>query len=291
MFALTGFKGVDELQRYFAHVEDKLQLKKDMDLNTRITAAVFDASKDRWTIEGVSPKGKVTYSARFFVPCIGFAARRHIPDWPGIDSFKGQIYHSSFWPGNVDVKGKKMVVIGNGATGVQIAQECARDIGDDGELTVFIRTPNIALAMRQAKIPIEQIEADRSKMGDMLKKRLESPGGFHWTGLDKPIRDFTPEERERMFEEMWQMGGFRILTTFNDILLDEECNRQAYDFWVKKVRERINDPKTADILAPLGKKLLVLKMLLRLLTRENRTTTPLRRQTPKSRTRLLRPIQ
>jgi cation diffusion facilitator CzcD-associated flavoprotein CzcO len=53
-----------------------------------------------------------------------------------------------------------------------------------------------------------------------------------------------------MFNEMWELGGFRILSTFNDILLDEECNAHTYDFWKRKVRERIHDPKVAEILAP-----------------------------------------
>jgi cation diffusion facilitator CzcD-associated flavoprotein CzcO len=245
-------QGVEELQRYFAHVEDKLRLKKDMYLNTRVVTATFDESTDKWLIECDSQQGKTSFLARFFIPCIGFAAKRHIPDWPGIDSFKGEIYHSSFWPGKVDVSGKKMAVIGQGATGVQIAQECAREIGSDGELTVFVRTPNIALAMQQAKIDPAQIEKDRPHMGEMLKARLETPGGFHWHGLDKPVKEFTPEEREELFEEMWQLGGFRILTTFNDILLDEECNRHTYDFWARKVRARIDDPQVKDILAPLG---------------------------------------
>ena len=107
--------------------------------------------------------------------------------------------------------------------------------------------------MRQAKISKEQIEADRAKMGEWLSKlRLETAGGFHWHGVDKGIKDFSEQEREEMFEEMWRLGGFRLLTTFNDILLDEGCNRATYDFWARKVRERIDDEKVADILAPRG---------------------------------------
>ncbi|KIW09579.1 uncharacterized protein PV09_00451 [Verruconis gallopava] len=246
------YPGVDELQRYFAHVEAKLDLKKDMYLNTRVTAASFNASTDKWLIEGETTSGtKTSYIARFFIPCIGFAAKRHIPDWPSIESFKGEIYHSSFWPDHVDVRGKRVAVIGQGATGVQIAQQCAHDVGPDGELFVFVRTPNIALAMQQAKITPEQNEANRAGLPETLKMRLTTLGGFHWNGVDQPISDFSMEERERMMEEMWQLGGFRILTTFNDILLNEDSNRQVYDFWAKKVRARIHDDRVKDILAPL----------------------------------------
>jgi cation diffusion facilitator CzcD-associated flavoprotein CzcO len=262
-----------------------------MYLNTRVTAATFNSTTDKWSITCRRPNSSAfTLTARFFVPCIGFAAKRHIPDWPGIDSFQGEIYHSSFWPKKVDVKGKHVAVIGNGATGVQIAQECAKEVGPDGSLTCFIRTPNIALAMQQAKISPEQIEADRSKMGEMLKQRLETAGGFHWHGLDEPIRNYTPEQREEMFEEMWRLGGFRILTTFNDILLDEECNRHTYDFWARKVRARLHDEKVKDILAPLGGHSLCYYAM-HVLTVICRTTTPLRRQTPLFRARLLRSIQ
>ena len=266
-----------------------------MYLNTRVTAANFDASTDKWTVTCVPHSGEpFKLTARFFIPCIGFAAKRHIPDWPGIDSFEGQIYHSSFWPGKVDVKGKHVAVIGNGATGVQIAQECFRDVGEDGSVSVFIRTPNIALAMNQQKISKEQIERDRAGLNEMLgKTRYSTAGGFHWHGLDEPISKYTPEQREELFEEMWQLGGFRLLTTFNDILLDEDCNKQTYDFWRRKVRERVHDPKVADILAPESKSTNLFREReatdrYMLNARDNSCTPSLRRQTTLSRTRLLR---
>lgn len=271
-----------------------------MYLNTRVTAATFNATTDKWTVECTSPRGNLSLTARFFIPCIGFAAKRHIPDWPGIDSFQGEIYHSSFWPGKVDVRGKHMAVIGTGATGVQIAQECAKEVGPSGSLSVFVRTPNIALAMRQAKISPEQIEADRSNMGEMLKQRLTTVGGFHWHGLNEPIAKYSPQQREEMFEEMWRLGGFRLLTTFNDVLLNEECNRHTYDFWARKVRERIESERVKDILAPLGMFLPTCRCHVTAIfcsrmhadtDEEIRATPSLRSQTAQPGTRLLRAIQ
>jgi cation diffusion facilitator CzcD-associated flavoprotein CzcO len=111
-------QGVDELQRYFAHVEKQLNLKKDIIFNARVISADFNENTNKWIIRCDS--GKV-FRASFFIAAIGFAAKRHFPDWKGLDSFKGIIHHSSFWPEDVDVRGKKMAVIGTGATGVQVS--------------------------------------------------------------------------------------------------------------------------------------------------------------------------
>ena len=121
------YPGQEELDRYFTHVDKVLHIKKDTIFSTKVEAADFDANTNKWTI---SCDNGTSIRARFFIPAIGFAAKRHFPDWPGLEEgvFKGVIHHSSFWPsGGVDVRGKKIAVIGTGATGIQIAQTTARD--------------------------------------------------------------------------------------------------------------------------------------------------------------------
>lgn len=173
-----------------------------------------------------------------------------MPDWPGLDTFAGETYHSSFWPeGGVDVKGKRVGSVGTGATGIQLAQTVAPDAA---ALTVFQRTPNFACPMRQAPLDPAQVQADLPNLGELLKRRHESDAGFLYNPKSVNIFDETPEQREAHFEAVWREGGFRMLIhNYADIHTDPAANRIAYDFWARKTRERITDPKKRDLLAPL----------------------------------------
>ena len=194
------YPGSDELRRYFAHVDMRLQLTKDVLLNTKVLAAEFDISIDKWTIHC---DDGTTVRASFFIPAIGFAAKRHFPDWKGLETFNGVIHHSSFWPSEgVDVKGKRIAVVGTGATGIQIAQETAREAG---ELTLFQRTPNLCCPMRQAPLTAEQQELDKAKYPEIFKERLTHHAGFMYSSQKFSTYSHSPEEREAFFEELWRM--------------------------------------------------------------------------------------
>lgn len=162
------------------------------------------------------------------------------------------MHHSSFWPDSgVDVKGKRIAVIGTGSTGIQIAQETARD---GATVTVFQRTPNLALPMRQAKLDKETQEANKKNYPELYKKRMTTFSGFPYDFIKRNTMDDTPEQREAVYEELWKNGGFEFwLATYDDMLFNMEANQQAYDFWAKKTRERIKDDRKRDILAPLDK--------------------------------------
>lgn len=106
----------NELREYFEHVDRKLGIKTDTIFNTKVTSATFLEDEDMWFLECDTGR---TFKARHFVASLGFAAKRYFPDWPGYETFEGEIHHSSFWPHEgVDVLGKKCAVIGTGATGV-----------------------------------------------------------------------------------------------------------------------------------------------------------------------------
>ena len=111
----------EELREYFAHIESRLGIKKDCVFDTEVVAASWDDIECYWTVTCLTGR---TFKTRFLSACTGFATKRAFPDWEGLDEFKGQIYHSSFWPTEaVDVKGKRLAVIGTGSTGVQITQQ------------------------------------------------------------------------------------------------------------------------------------------------------------------------
>ncbi|BCS23912.1 flavin-containing monooxygenase [Aspergillus puulaauensis] len=244
------FPGSQEIREYFAYVDKKWDLKRDVEFDTVIVGAVFDEERSVWRV--TSSSGKV-FVARYLLLNTGFAAKRHIPDWKGIGSFKGTWIHPSYWPkkeDEPDLRGKKVAVIGTGSTGVQLAQEL---IQVAGEFVLFQRTPNLAL-------PMKQINYNQGEQQEIVPKesypalfdgRRESFPGFDYGFTPRCTFDDTPEERKEMYEELWKHGDFHYwLASYQDMMFNQEANKEAYEFWKSKVRPRIQDPRLRDILAP-----------------------------------------
>jgi len=195
-----------ELRRYFMHVDEKLHIEKDTIFDTKVVSAEFDQNEDIWTVRCNTNS---IFRARYFVACIGFAAKRHFPDWDGLNDFKGVIHHSSFWPHEgVDVRGKRCAVVGTGASGVQITQEWAKEIGNEGHLKMFQRTPNLACPMRQVAITAEEQAKDKVSYPDVFNQRWVNYAGFLYQFRPELMFDHTPEERQEMFNMLWNMVSF-----------------------------------------------------------------------------------
>ncbi|KAF5862939.1 hypothetical protein ETB97_010980 [Aspergillus alliaceus] len=243
----TKFPSRDELQAYFQHLDRVLDIKKDVEFRRRVIGAQFDRESAQWTVK--TADGKSTTS-RFFLPCPGTGAKPYVPEFPGLGTFQGVVCHSTAWlRGGVDVTGKKVAVIGTGSTGVQIIQEWAKEAGN---LTVFQRTPNVALPMRQEMWTPEDQACLRSQYPQLFEDREKTFSGYINEFQPIKMSEASPEEREALFESLWEKGGFAlILDNYNDILLDPDVNREVYDFWVKKSRARISDPRKQDLLVPL----------------------------------------
>ncbi|KAJ3792682.1 cyclohexanone monooxygenase [Lentinula aff. detonsa] len=168
----------------------------------------------------------------------------------GLDTFKGQVYHTARWPEKYDIKGKKVGVIGNGASGVQVIQEIAPTVS---HLTVFQRTPNMALPMKQRKINgAEEEKVKRDLYPLLYARRSQTFAGFFYDFKQTPIADTTPEERVLVLEDLWEKGGLCCwLGCYAELLSNREFNDEVYAFWRKKVRERITDPTLQEKLAPM----------------------------------------
>ncbi len=241
------FPGYEELRAYFEHVDDVLDLSRDIQLNTRVSAARFDEQERQWQI---STTDHETLQARYFILATGFASKALIPDIEGLDQFEGPCHHTARWPQDgLSFEGKRVGVIGTGASGVQIVQEAAKDAA---HLTVFQRTPVTALAMQQRKLDPAELTAAKANYPEVFRQRNEPPGSFG--DIPRPTDralSVSAAERQSVYEAAWERGGFHFWNgTFADITLDEDANRTSYDFWRDKVRERIADPVTAEILAP-----------------------------------------
>src|SRR6202166_2165219 len=235
-----------EIREYFQYVDEKLGLSRDIRFNRRVTEAEFDPARNRWIVR--SNDGSIA-SARYFVLCTGLGAKPYLPALPGLSDFAGECHHTALWPQQgLDLAGKRVGVVGTGASGVQVAQEAASVAA---HLTVFQRTPNLALPMRQRKLDDETIRRMKEGYPEAYRKRRTTFGGFDYQSLEKSASEVSEDERRATFERVWEIGGLAPwVGSFNDILTNERSNRAAYDFWRDKTRARINDPAVAEILAP-----------------------------------------
>ncbi|KAJ7168310.1 cyclohexanone monooxygenase [Mycena crocata] len=246
----TNYPDFHELRAYFTHADRVLGLSEHTAFGSVVVEAEFNENQGKWHIK--TADGRIARS-RFLIVAAGFAAKRYVPDWPGIDSFKGYISHSSFWPEeNIDIAGKRCAVIGTGASGVQISQEWGPKIGQNGHLKVFQRTPNLALPMGKKPLTAEEQNQTKKFYPQLLKYREQCFGGLLCDFHEKTTFEDTAEEREKYYQKLWNQGGFSFwLGTYKDMLFDVKANREAYNFWAKSQRARIGDPRKRDLLAPL----------------------------------------
>jgi cation diffusion facilitator CzcD-associated flavoprotein CzcO len=241
------FPAWDELRRYFAHVDRKLDLSRDIRFETTVTAARFHADADEWRIECADGH---RVRARFFIPCTGFASKAYVPTLPGLETFAGPCCHTGHWPQDgIDLRGRRIGVLGTGASGVQVIQEAGKVAA---HLTVFQRTPNLALPMQQRTYDAREQREMKARYPEWFRLRALSGGGlFDIVPDDRSATAVSAKERAAIFEAAWQKGGFHFWGgTFRDIALDRDANRFAYEFWREKTRARITDPVRAETLAP-----------------------------------------
>ena len=240
------FPDWQELRKYFEHVDQTLDLSRDIRFNTRVTGARFNTDALAWQVECENGE---RLSARFVVACTGFGSKPYVPEFPGLEEFSGACTHTALWPQDgLPLSGKRVGVIGTGASGVQVIQEAGRVAA---HLSVFQRTPNLALAMQQQKLDGATQQAWKLKYPEWFAERDASDGGMY--DMDPDTRatcEVSDAERERVFEAAWQKGGFKFWIPFSDTLSDVEANRLTYDFWRAKVLPRIKDPAIAEKLAP-----------------------------------------
>ncbi|KAJ5869422.1 hypothetical protein N7455_004363 [Penicillium solitum] len=214
-----------EVLAYLQHVVKRHNLRQHVQFKTEIRAASWDEGQGRWTVSLVGAGSKLT--CRYLVTAVGPLSKQNYPDIPGLSSFKGEMYHTGRLPVSYDFRGKKVGVIGNGSTGVQIITALA----DEAEqLVSFQRHPQY-VTWAQAK---------------------NSMFGFGFEESTTPTFSVSPEERQRIFEEAWKKGGgfYFMFGTFCDISYNEDANREAQDFIKSKIRDKVKDPAKAEKLMP-----------------------------------------
>lgn len=241
------FAGQPETLKYLEFVVDKLGIKDHMQFGCAVKAARFDESSNSWTIE--MEDGRMEH-CRFLCTAIGLLSAPTYPKIDGIDSFKGEAHHSYFWPGkdDVELKGRKVAVIGTGATGVQIISEIADKVD---ELTVFQRRPNWCAPLHNSPITPEE-QADLKTSYDDIYAKVRSTHGAFVHGIDsRSFYDVSEEERQALWEELYSKPGFGVwLSNFAEVYLLPEVNDEYSEFIAGKIRSRVNDPVVAEKLIP-----------------------------------------
>jgi cation diffusion facilitator CzcD-associated flavoprotein CzcO len=240
------YPGQPEVLKYLEFVATRLDLYNDITFNTKITRAEYDEALNIWRV--TTANGDVL-TARYLISGMGVLSAPSTPKIPGFSSFKGEIYQTSTWPqSGVDLAGKRVGLIGVGASGVQIVPVIAPQVAD---LYVFQRTPNYVVASSNYKVDDTWMNQVRENYDALHRRATEH--GFA-VPFKKPVhgaRDVSVEERERIFEAGWKEGGFHfMLETFNDLAVNEESNAYASDFIRRKIRETVKDPVKADLLSP-----------------------------------------
>lgn len=234
-----------EILRYIEHVVDRLDLWNDIQFETRVTKATFDDTTDRWHIE-TDPAEQFT--AKYCVMATGCLSTPNLPNFEGLDRFKGDWYHTGFWPKEgVEFAGKRVGIIGTGSTGIQSIPVIAAQAD---HLTVFQRTPNFSIPAWNAPLSEDAVAEWKKAYPELRARARVSPVGSPFDSPEISALDYTDAERDEIFEKRWQEGAFNFLAAFSDLLSSKEANQYAADFVHRKIRERVNDPETAELLCP-----------------------------------------
>ena len=235
-----------EIFTYLNHVIDRHDLRQYMQFNTEMKSASWDEAQCRWIITCTS--GEV-FSAKYLISAIGGLSEPKFPDIQGIDTFKGTLVHTQDWPADLDLKGAKVGVIGNGSTGVQLMTAVAPIVK---HLVSFQRSPQYSVPSGQQRATKEYRQRINENYDDIYEDVWNSGGGYNLEEVKRPMSDFSAEERKRTFDRLWEQGNaFRFfLSGFGDIATNLESNKETCKYIHSRIDEIVQDPEKARILKP-----------------------------------------
>jgi cation diffusion facilitator CzcD-associated flavoprotein CzcO len=234
-----------EILRYLNWVTDKLDLRRDITFDTRVTAAVLDEETLHWTV--TTDRDEVV-SARFCIMATGPLSAAMTPKFEGLATFGGEVHHTAHWPHEgVDFTDKRVAVIGTGSSGIQSIPIIA-DQAD--QLYVFQRTPNYSVPAGNKPLTAADMAEVKANYAERRRLSWRSGGGSPHIAHPKMTMEASPEERRAAFEKRWQLGGVLFSKTFPDQMIDPAANEEARKFYEEKVRAVIDDPEVADLLIP-----------------------------------------
>ena len=242
------FSPQPETERYLNHVVDRFDLRRDIQCGSRVAAAAWDEAAHHWDI--TLDDGRA-YRCRFLITAVGPLSADTLPRFEGIEDFRGKSFHTYRWPHEaIDLAGKRVAVIGTGATGVQVIQTIAPLVGS---LTVFQRTANWCTPLHNKRITEEEQAKIKAGYPAMFELLRQTPGCYIHNTDPRGTFEVSPEEREAFWERLYAEPGFSIwMANFRDVLTDLKANALFSEFVARKIQERVKDPVVAEKLIPRG---------------------------------------
>lgn len=234
-----------EILRYIRHVADRFELRSQIEFNTRMERAEYDESAQLWTVTAADGR---QWTARHLMLCVGQLSTANHPTFPGLETFKGEVYYSGEWPHHpVDYAGKRVAIIGTGSSGMQmtpvIAPQCVH-------LSVLQRTANYSIPAANAPVSDEEDRQVKANYGARRAQAANSPSGLGFVPNKKSALEATPAEREAVYEAAWNRLGFGFALSYHDILTSQAANDTASDFIRRKIGAIIKDPEVRESLMP-----------------------------------------
>ncbi|WP_146240024.1 flavin-containing monooxygenase [Prauserella flavalba] len=234
-----------EIQRYLAHVADRFDLRKDITFDTRVVAAQYDTPSATWTVR---TEAGDRLTARYCILATGCLSVPKAPEIPGLDDFRGPVYHTATWPeSGVDFSGRRVGVFGTGSSGVQAIPMIAQEAG---HVTVFQRTPAFSVPAFNGPLDPEWEREIKTNYAERRRQNRASEAGIVRGDNPQSAHDVDEEQRQREYESRYTKGGFGILGAYADLMADQRANDTVSDFVRQKIRERVTDPEVAERLLP-----------------------------------------
>ena len=239
------FPGQPEIERWMNFVADRVDLRKDIQFNTTVKSAHYNEATNRWLLE--TDKGE-KIDTQYLITCAGMLSAPLTNTFAGQDTFQGRIFHTARWPKEaIDLAGKRVGVVGNGATGIQVIQTIADQVE---HLKVFVRTPQYVIAMRNPKYGPEEVAAYKARFNELVKTLPHTFSGFEYD-FQHVWADHTPAQRREVLEAIWNDGSLKLwLASYADMFFDPAVSEEISEFVREKMRERIKDPRLCDLLIP-----------------------------------------
>ncbi len=234
-----------EILRYIDHVADRFDLRRDVQVDTRVAAAIFDEARGQWSLE---LDGGERVSAAFCILATGCLSSPNMPAFEGLEGFSGSSYHTGQWPHQpVDFGGLRVGVIGSGSSAIQSIPIIARDAA---HLFVFQRTPNYSVPAHNGPLDPQQQKRIKSDYAGFRQRNSQMGAGLDTHLNDVSALQATPEQQQSEYDARWRSGGLPFLSAFNDLALRREANDTAAEFIRGKIREIVRDPQVAETLSP-----------------------------------------
>jgi cyclohexanone monooxygenase len=242
----TRYLKQPQVLAYLQHVTDRFDLRRSVEFETGIAAAHYDEASARWF---VTTDDGLEFTAQHLVAAVGPLAATNIPDIKGLETFAGETFHTSKWPEQVDLGGKRVGVVGTGSTGIQLITAIA---GEVKHLTVFQRTPQYSVPVGNGPVSDDYLRNIYDNWDELWTNVRGSAFAMGFKESSIAAMSVSEAEREAIFQKAWDVGGgFRYaFETFADILIDPEANHAAAAFIRRKIAEIVKDPETARVLTP-----------------------------------------